>query len=298
MNPVFVFFGTPDIAVTALETLARAGMSPARIVTAPDAPRGRGLTLSPSPVAQWAAAHGTPVSMPEKLSDPAFVSLLHSVGADLFVVVAYGKILPQSVLSIPRLGTLNMHPSLLPRHRGPSPVESQILHETDRSNVGVSVMLLDEAMDHGPVLTEKNIADALPQWPVSASALRSLLAQHGARLLAETLPAFIAGKIQPQPQDDTRATYCTRISKEDALIDLSAPPEETYKKILAYDIWPRAYFFTEKNGKRIRVIVTRAHLADGALVIDSVIPEGKKETSYKNFLSSNLKTNGPPPLTR
>ncbi len=279
----FVFFGTPDVAVASLDALAHADMTPVLIVTAPDTKQGRGMTLTPSRATQWGEAHNVPVCKPEKLSDAALISQLEATNADIFVVVAYGKILPKAILAIPKHGTLNMHPSLLPRHRGPSPIESQILSEKDAHAVGVSVMLIDEQMDHGPLLAQESVADALPEWPIAASHLRPLLAARGGKLLAETLPTYIDGSIHPIVQNDARATFCTMISKDDALLDLSGDPYTNYLKILAYDVWPRAYFFVEKNGKKIRVVVMKARFENDTLTIERVIPEGKKEMAYETF---------------
>lgn len=282
--PPFVFFGTPDIAVVSLEALKKAGCLPALVVTAPDTHQGRGMVLTPSPAARWADTNGIPTLKPQKLSDPDLAEMLRASGADVFVVVAYGKIIPQALLDIPKFGTLNMHPSLLPRHRGPSPIESQILSETDKNGVGVSVMLLDEKMDHGPVLAQESVADELSEWPTAASHLRPLLAHRGAKLLAATLPQYVAGKLSPVPQNDAEATYCTMMKKEDARIDLSGDSYTNYLKVLAYDVWPRAYFFTEKNGKKIRVVITSARYEHDALVLERVIPEGKKEVAYRDFV--------------
>jgi methionyl-tRNA formyltransferase len=285
MKSPFVFFGTPDIAVASLNTLFQAGFVPHTIVTAPDAPQGRGMVLTPPPAKVWALEHAIPVLQPKKLSDPDIVSALQASPSDFFVVVAYGKIIPQSILDIPRLGTLNMHPSLLPRHRGPSPIESQILHEQNPSGVGVSIMLLDEKMDHGPVLAQKTIANTVTQWPMPTHTLRPLLAEVGATLLTETLTSYSDGKATPVPQDDTQATYCKIIQKEDALIHLADDAYTNYKKILAYDVWPRAFFFAEKNGKHVRVVITSVRFENNTLNIERVIPEGKREMTYKEFLS-------------
>jgi len=285
-NPSFVFFGTPDIAVASLDALFAAGLIPGLIVTAPDKPQGRGLVLAPSPVTEWALAHNIPVLTPDKISDPAVVEKLSEQPWDVFVLVAYGKIIPQTILDIPKMGTLNMHPSLLPKHRGPSPIESQILTETDPSHVGVSVMLLDAEMDHGPVLAQQTLPENAV-WPVGARELRAELARMGGALLAETLPKYVAGDVTAREQNHDEATYCKKISKEDALIDLSGNAFENYRKILAYEVWPRTYFVTEKNGKEVRVIITKARLDNNELIAESVIPEGKKEMSYSAFLSGS-----------
>lgn len=283
MKSSFVFFGTPDIAVTALDALFLEGFIPSAIVTAPDSPQGRGLVLTPSPVKVWAQEHNVPVLQPEKLSDTDTEISLKSLAPELFIVVAYGKIIPKRILDIPHKGALNLHPSLLPRHRGPSPIESQILHEQNPSNVGVSIMLLDEKMDHGPILAQQTLADTTTPWPMGARELRELLAHTGAQLLTITLSQYLSSAVLPISQQDDQATYCKMILKEDGLIDLADDAYTNYLKILAYNIWPRAYFFTEKNGKRIRVVVTEARFEDGILVLERVIPEGRKEMFYKEF---------------
>lgn len=287
-KPSFVFFGTPDIAVASLDALFASGRIPTLIITAPDKPQGRGLVPAPSPVKTWARAHEIPVQEPKTLSDPSLIAELKKTDWDVFVLVAYGKIIPQTILDIPKRGTLNMHPSVLPKHRGPSPIESQILNEQDASAVGVSVMLLDAEMDHGPILSQTDNLPALQNhWPVGARELRVELARAGGALLAETISRYLAGVILPKEQDHNSATYCKKISKEDALIDLAGDAQENYRKILAYETWPRAYFITERNGKPIRVIIAEARYENNALVIERVIPEGKKEMPYAAFLSGN-----------
>ncbi len=280
----FVFFGTPETAVLVLEKLREKELVPSLVVTTPDKPQGRGLTLASSPVKKWAEKEGIPVLQPQKLSDPDFAKQLADESWDLFVVVIYGKIIPKNVLEIPRRGILNVHPSLLPKHRGPSPVISQILHETSLADVGVSIMLLDEEMDHGPVLAQKNIVGETNKWPLGARALYTILGEKGGQLLGEIIPPWVAGTVSETPQEHDKATYCKKTEKEDGLIDLSGKAEENYRKILAYEIWPRTYFFAEKNGKKIRVVITEATLQEGALVIKKVIPEGKKEMTFAEFV--------------
>jgi methionyl-tRNA formyltransferase len=284
----FVFFGTPDIAVVTLEALRARDLVPALIVTARDMPQGRGLHLTPSPVHAWADTNNIPVTAPAKLSDEEFLNLIRELKPDVGVVVAYGKILPQALLDLFPKGMLNMHPSLLPRHRGPSPIESQILLEEDPADVGVSVMLLDEAMDHGPVLAQKKALPAiLAEWPTHASRLYSLLAHEGGELLADTLPRWVSDEIVAQEQNHGVATYCAKIKKGDALLDLSDDARTNYRKILAYDMWPRAFFMHMHMGKQIRVIVTDATYENDALMIKRVIPEGKREMSYEEFLTGH-----------
>lgn len=286
MKPLrFVFFGTPDIAVASLEELARAGFLPTLIVTAPDKPQGRHLELTPSDVKVWADAHSIATIQPQTLRDEAVVERLRTENADLFIVVAYGKIIPQNVLDLPKQGTLNMHPSLLPRHRGPSPIESQILSEEHGTDVGVSIMLLDADIDHGPVVAQhNNLPELKDHWPIKARELRPLLARYGGELLVHVISNSDTLLSNARTQDHDRATFCKKIAKEDALIDLTDVPETNYRKILAYDVWPRAYCFVERHGKQMRIIITDATLENNQLILKKVIPEGKREMDYEEFM--------------
>lgn len=278
-NPRFVFFGTPRLAVIALEELRAAGLLPSLIVTAPDKPKGRGMKLAESEVALWAHERGIPVIKPATLRDPAVVDELKRISADFFIVAAYGKIIPKDILDIPPKGALNLHPSLLPKFRGPSPIESAIL--SDEPHTGVSIMLLDEEMDHGPILAQRE--RIIKDWPPKGSALTEDLAHFGGKLLAEITLEYLSGLV-PTPQDHAQATFCKKISKEDGLLDLADDPMKNLKKIRAFDEWPGAYFFLDHKGKKLRVKVTDARIADGKLELLRVIPEGKKEMGYADLL--------------
>ncbi len=290
MNPStrFVFFGTPDIAVASLDQLAATGFVPTLIVTAPDKPQGRHMELTPSDVKVWADAHNIPTIQPKTLKDEIIVERLRVEDADVFIVVAYGKIIPQNVLNLPKRGTLNMHPSMLPRHRGPSPIESQILGEECGEDVGVSIMLLDADVDHGPVLVQRNnLPELNGRWPIKASELRPLLARHGGELLVQVISDLDTYLSKAKTQNHEEATFCKKITKEDALINLTEDSQTNYRKILAYDVWPRAYYFAERHGKQIRVIITEATLEEGLLILKKVIPEGKREMGYEEFKKGN-----------
>lgn len=278
-NLRFVFFGTPEFSTIILDELERAGYLPALIVSAPDKPRGRGLIMTPSEVSAWGIAHNIPVITPLTLKDGAAVDTLKDAGCDLFIVAAYGKIIPRGTLGIPAHGVLNVHPSLLPKFRGASPIESAIL--SDESHTGVTIMLLDEEMDHGPIVAQRE--RVLKDWPPKGSVLTRDLAHFGGALLTEIIPEWMHG-LQAGPQDHARATYTKKITKEDGLIDLAGDPVHNFKKIKAFDEWPGAYFFTERNGKNIRVRITDATFADDKLTITHVVPEGKKEMPYEDFL--------------
>jgi len=285
MKPIrFVFFGTPDIAVASLNQLATAGLLPTLIITAPDKPQGRHMKLTPSDVKVWADTHSISTLQPKTLKDDVVVEQLRAEDADLFIVVAYGKIIPQNVLDLPKHGALNMHPSMLPRHRGPAPIESQILTEERGENVGVSIMLLDADIDHGPIVAQHNHLQELEgRWPIKASELRPFLAQYGGELLVQVVSDLDTHLSKAQAQNHDKATLCTKITKEDALINLAGDPATNYRKILAYDIWPRAYCFVERHGKQMRVIITDAVFEEGQLVLKKVIPEGKREMEYGEF---------------
>jgi methionyl-tRNA formyltransferase len=294
------FFGTPEFSVTVLDELANSGIRPSLIVTNPDMPKGRGFHLTPTPVKIWAQQQNIPVQQPKtlKISTPegyAFLEGLKHERWDLFIVVAYGKILPRAIIELPLHLTLNVHGSLLPKFRGPSPIESAIL--ADEKETGVTIMILDEKMDHGPVIASKKItmndhhARALP---LSAPELRETMAHIGGKLLAETIPLWIERKIEAIAQDHHLATYTKKITKSDGEIKLTDDPYQNFLKIQAYSGWPGTYFFKEiKNGqaaekksleKRIRMIIKKAEYVDGKLHILRVIPEGGKEIDYKeNF---------------
>lgn len=274
------YFGTPQFAVSILDELKKAGIIPALVVTAPDKPQGRGLTLTPPPVKVWADQEGIDVMQPNTLKDDQVKEMFENTEWDVFVVAAYGKILPSWVLDLPRKGVLNVHPSLLPRFRGPSPIESAILE--DEKETGVSIMLLDEEVDHGPVLAQASIE--IEEWPLRARDLEKVLAEEGGKLLAEALPLWVKGEIDAEEQNHELATFTKKIEKKDGELNLKEDPYQNFLKIQAYDEWPGTFFFQKNGNKEIRVKITDAYFEDGELTITKVIPEGKKEMAYQDFL--------------
>ena len=186
-KPSFVFFGTPSLATIVLDELEKKEFVPSLVVTAPDKPSGRGLKVTPSPVKRWAQKHSIPTLEPTEFTEE-ILQKLEAEQADVFVVVAYGKILPQTVLDIPEHGILNVHPSLLPKFRGPSPVRSAIL--ADEQTVGVTVMKIDEKMDHGPLLIQESYTP--PVWPPDAQELDEYLFTLGGTMLAEVISQYVA----------------------------------------------------------------------------------------------------------
>jgi len=275
------FFGSPDFAVYTLKGLLGHGIVPSLVISQPDKPAGRKLLMTPPATKIWAEENTISVFQPETLKDPEVLQAIIDEGPwDLFIVAAYGKIIPQAVLDIPKFGTLNVHPSLLPKLRGASPIQSAILTE---DSTGVTIMLMDADMDHGPILTQEPTKIA---WPPKESELEKVTAAQGAQMLADVIPRFIAGEITPQEQDHEAATFVKKISKADGEIDLNSDPEANFRKIQAFNIWPRTFFFVEKDGKKMRVVITDAALEDGKLIIKKVIPEGKKEIPYNDFMKT------------
>ncbi len=268
------FFGTPDLAVITLNALELYGYNIPFVVTQPDQPSGRKMLIIPSPVKSWAMERNIPVLQPEKLSDPNFIETLKKYNCDVFIVMAYGKIIPQEILDIPRAKCLNIHPSLLPKYRGPCPLESAIL--ANDMETGVTIIQMDKEMDHGPIVWIKECP--MYVWPPTTRELGEELVDIASDALALLLPSWIDGIIPPIPQDEIgEITYTKKIRKEDGLIDLNSDPYKNFLKFKAYKEWPSVYFF--KDGKRIKI--TEASFHDGKFIIEKVIPEGKGEINYQ-----------------
>lgn len=284
-SSTIAFWGTSHISVIVLDEMLNQGLLPSLIITAPPQPKGRGLELSPSEVKVWADAHNIPTLEPSEIKSEQF---LESLGTnwDLFIIVSYGKIVPRTVLDLPKHGTLNIHPSLLPKLRGASPIQSAILEDAptgESHEAGVTIMLIDEEVDHGPIVAQEKIT--VSNWPPKGSDLEKTLGSLGGKLLMKTIPLWISGEITPAEQDHSQATYTKKMTKGSGQIYLDDDPIRMYRKIQAFDVWPRAYFTTTRNGKEIRVVVKEAHLSpENKLVLDRVIPEGKKEMAYEDFL--------------
>jgi methionyl-tRNA formyltransferase len=277
----FAFFGTPDYAVYTLEALKSFGYIPSLIVTAPDRPVGRHLTLTPSETKIWADQNNVPTLQPDKITAEV-IEKIKLYNAELFVVSAYGKILPQALLDIPKHGTLNIHPSLLPLYRGPAPERGPIL--AGENETGVTVILLDALVDHGPIIAQE-------KYPLdenkNVTEVAKDLFTRGGTLLAEKIPEWIKGSIQPTQQDHSKATFTKKVKKEDGEISLNGNPRENYNKYRAYIDWPGVFFFKDMGDKKLRIKVTQARFENDSFIIEKVIPEGKKEISYSDFLKQN-----------
>lgn len=264
-----VFMGTPPFAVPSLEALLRAGHEVAAVYTQPDRPAGRGQEIQTSPVKRAALAASLPVRQPRSLRPAEEAAALAALKPPAIVVAAYGLLLPQAVLDIPPLGCLNVHPSLLPRYRGASPIIGTLL--AGDSETGVTVMLLDAGMDTGPVLVQERE----PVQPTdTAGSLGMRLAQLGARLLVQVLPRWAAGELSLTPQDNTLATYTQRLKKEDGDLDFREPAVLLERKIRAYQPWPGAY--TWWRGQQIKVLEVQAvPAALGGAEPGLVVPTGE-----------------------
>ncbi len=261
-----VFMGTPDFALPALDALAHAGCDIVAVYTQPDRRAGRGKRTTPSPVKQAALERGLPVYQPASLRrDPDARQQLAALQPHLIVVAAYGLFLPAETLALPPLGALNIHPSLLPLYRGPSPVTSAML--AGDAKTGVSIILLDEGMDSGPILAQRETPIGATE---TAGALTARLFDMGAALLADTLPAWRARRIAPAPQDESRATTTRLLSREDGAIDWHSPAAQIARQVRAYHPWPSA--FTHWNGKLLKI--TEARAADAPGIAPDIAPGG------------------------
>lgn len=241
-----VFMGTPDFAVPALRLLMRHHTVLA-VVTQPDRPAGRNRQVQESPVKQAAAAAGIPVFQPEKIRRAEAIETLRQWPADLFIVAAFGQILPQVVLDLPRFGSLNIHASLLPRWRGAAPIQAAVRAGDDVS--GITIMRMDAGLDTGPILTQREIALAADE---TGASLHDKLSALGGELLMDTLPGYLDGRIVPQAQEDELATLATRIQKDEGRINWSLPALEIDRMVRAYTPWPGS--FTIWDGKLLKIL--------------------------------------------
>lgn len=279
MKTPFVFFGTDEFSLKVLETLQTRGLKPSLIVTRPDKPQGRKNIITPPLAKVWAQKNKIDFIQPASWRDPNPPPPLKEVGACFFLVASYGKIIPQNILDIPPQKTLNIHPSLLPKYRGPSPLETAILE--GETETGVTIMLVDAEMDHGPILAKQKFP---LQDSYTFEQLRDKTAVIGANLLANILPDYLEGKLKPQPQNHKNATYTKKFIKTDGQLDLSAPALVNYRKILALNPWPGTYFIDQNNGQELRLKITAAKLEEGKLIFTRVIPGGRREMSWASYL--------------
>ncbi len=299
-----LFFGTPEFVLPVLEDLLEKEIL-LGVVTQPDKPKGRGFKLFPSPVKEWALKRNLKIFEPLKLKDPEFLKFLRELYLDLIVVFAYGKILSKEVLEIPKEGCWNIHLSLLPKYRGASPVQWALLN--GEKETGVTIMLMDEGMDTGPILLQKTLSVTEEDTTSSLLQKLTLLAKASLR---ETLSLWKEGKIIPQPQPEEGVSYAPLIKKEDGYFTFEEPAEKILRKLRALQPWPGV--FTYYKGKLLKVHSAEFHplevrfppsqvlkissqgilvaTSEAALLLKEVQKEGKKKISAYDFaLGERLK---------
>lgn len=306
-----VFMGTPAFAVPSLEMLIAEGYTIAAVVTQPDRPQGRKKVLTPTPVKEAALRHGIPVLQPQRLRNPEAVAELAEYKPDLIVTAAYGQILPKSVLDMPALGCLNVHGSLLPAYRGGAPIQRSIIN--GESVTGITLMYMAEGLDTGDMIarTEVPIED-----DDTAGTMFEKLSQAGAELLRRELPRLVKGKVEAEPQDDSKATYAPNLTRDDEKIDWSRTSREIYDQIRG--LVPYSGGFTLWNGEVFKVwaaakpdsaqkpsgdaqpgTVLELHetgivvkTGDGTLTLLTVQPSGKKAMDAAQFVRGTSLTAG------
>ena len=251
-----VFMGTPEFALQTFQGLIDAGCNLVAVYTQPDRPKGRGKQLAAPPVKELALKHGIPVHQPLKLRQPEVVAELEALAPDLIVVVAYGQILPKSVLDIPRFGCINVHASLLPKYRGAAPINQAIVN--GETETGITTMYMDVGLDTGDMLVKKS----LPIGPdETAGQLHDRLAALGRETMDETLRRLCSGTLQREAQDNNLTSYAPLMKKEDGCIDWSRPAAEIHNQVRGLDPWPGAY--TTLNGELLKLAETCAEEGSG-----------------------------------
>lgn len=302
-----LLMGTPEFAERIFrkiypEFISR-GFEIIGVITASDKPVGRKQILMPSPVKIWALENNLLVLQPQKIKNPEEIRRIKELNPDLILLCAYGQIIPKEILEIPKYGPLNIHPSLLPNHRGASPIQATILN--DDKETGVSLIMMDEEMDHGPIIQNSKFEIRNPK--INYKELSDKLIDVGADLVIKTLPKWVEGKIKAQAQDHSQATFCKLIKKEDGKIDWNKSAEEIERQIRAFREWPTAYTFwnnkqlkileadildENKNKKVGEIFLTdnkklAVQTGDGILIFEQVQLEGKKPMSAKDFLNGH-----------
>ena len=294
--------GTPEFAVPSLAALLRSSYQVVAVYTQPDKKAGRGQSVAFSPVKQLALSQELEVVQPDSLKVAGTVEKLASFAPGLMVVAAFGQILPPEILALPKFGCLNVHPSLLPRYRGASPIATAILQGDEIT--GVTIMLLDVGLDSGPILSQREVSISADD---TTGSLAVKLAQAGAQLLMETLPLWIDVRIQAQPQEESRASYSKVITKGDGEMDWRLPALDLWRRVRAFDPWPGCYawwrgkrlklgkvvpLYGEKSGEPGKVIALSppapatvgVETGDGVLGLLRVQLEGKREMAAADFV--------------
>ncbi len=296
-HPRIVFMGSPDFAVPALRALITGGYPVVGVITQPDRPSGRGNTLTPPPVKAAAVELGLEVYQPETLRAPESMQRLREWNPGLIVVAAFGQILRPEVLNLPRHGCVNIHASLLPRHRGAAPIQAALL--AGDKETGITIMLMDAGIDTGPMLAQHGMEISPTD---TGGSLFEQLSIMGGELLLKTLPPYLRGELSPQPQPAAGATYAPMLKKEDGLLDFARPAAALERKIRAFSPWPGT--FMPWQGMTLKI--HKAHIepgnaeagkqvivgglpavgaSEGILVFDELQPPGKAKMPGKAFLA-------------
>ena len=270
-----IFLGTPEYSIPVLSRLFDAGHEILTVVSRPENSAGRGQITESPPTAKWARERGIPVLQPTSLRSPEVIAKFQALNPDVMVVAAYGLILPIEILSVAAKGCLNVHPSLLPKYRGSSPVVETLLH--GETETGISIMLLDEGMDTGPIIVQE-------KYPVqdndTSGSLTTRMFARGAELLAHALPAWVSGEIEPIPQDDSLATYSRRLTKSDGDLDFTLPAKQLSDRIRALTPWPGTY--THWNGRLLKFLKAVVLTGDSANPTDLSRSRPGKVVSLKH----------------
>ena len=298
-----IFIGTPEFGAIVLEELIKGGYPPVLVVTSPDKKVGRKQVIIPPPVKIVAEKYNIPIEQPVKVKD--IVSKIKNMNPELIIVAAFGQIFPKEILEIPKYGCLNVHPSLLPKYRGPSPAQFTILDGEKES--GVTIMLIDDKIDHGPIVSQRKME---VEEKETAQGLHDKLALLGARLLIEIIPKWIKKEITPEDQDETKTTFTKILRREDGKIDWQKPAETLEREIRAYFPWPGSYALWQDRGQTIKIKIIKSrtlkspdekHYPIGQvlivpqneigvqcgkdfLVVEKLQMEGKKEMTAEDFL--------------
>jgi methionyl-tRNA formyltransferase len=302
-RPRIVFMGTPEFAVPSLEACAEIG-EVVLVVTQPDKPKGRGQELAPPPVKQWALARGLPVRQPEKLKATRFHEELIPFAPQVAVVAAYGRILPPELLAVPEKGCVNVHGSLLPKWRGAAPIQWAVA--SGDATTGVCLMAMEAGLDTGPVIARKEIAIEPTD---TGGSMHDKLARLGADLVLAELPPFLRRERVPVPQDHARATLAPMLKKEDGRLDFRLAARALECRLRGFTPWPGAFTFLA--GKLLKIVKARVGdgrgepgeivstasglevaCGEGSLVIEELVPEGKRAMSAAQFLAGRALKKG------
>jgi len=282
-NSKIIFIGTSQFTVPPLEKLIKNKYNIIKVITAPDKPTGRKQEITPSPVKKAALKYNLPLLQPEKIAEVK--SEISASQPDLIILAAYGQMIPKNILDIPKFGCLNLHPSLLPKYRGPSPIQTAILN--NEKFTGLTIMLMDEKIDHGPIIGQKKITITSDE---NYQTLEKKMARLAANFLIEILPQYLQNKIKPKAQDETKATYTKILTRQDGQIDWQQSAQAITRKVRAFYPWPGTW--ADFNGKRVKILKAKAvaqqqeatlPTREGFLLLELVQPAGKKPMTGQEF---------------